>query len=332
MAHVGFFEIFSLSLAGLYALVRNYGVAIILLTIIVRLILLPLSVKQIKSMREMQKIQPEVKKLQAKYKGDRQKLNEEMMKLYKEHGVNPFGGCLPLIAQMPVFIGLFRVLRTPLSYLGYTITKASSAIPQKASGIMHTAQTSSFAQQLLHAPTAINKFIGIRLDCSAAATIAKAPTTTQGATTGCIGAPHGIVAAIPYLVLALLMGLTTFYQQKQLQGRQPQDPSAQQMQAFGKIMPIFLTVLAYSFPSGLVLYWLTTNLWTIGQQRFMFQTAGSGPAQQASGGTAPKSSPKTQSDRAQDPGKKKDQGKAPGTKKPKQAGPRPDANRKKKKR
>src|SRR5919202_5399354 len=102
MAHVGFFEIFSLSLAGLYALVRNYGVAIILLTVIGRLILLPLSVKQIKSMREMQKIQPEVKKLQAKYKGDRQKLNEEMMKLYKEHGGNPFGGCLPLIAQMPV--------------------------------------------------------------------------------------------------------------------------------------------------------------------------------------------------------------------------------------
>ncbi|MDQ3879318.1 MAG: YidC/Oxa1 family membrane protein insertase, partial [Actinomycetota bacterium] len=98
-----------------------------------------------------------------------------------------------------------------------------------------------------------------------------------------------------------LMGLTTYYQQRQLQGRQPQDPSAQQMQAFGKIMPIFLTVLAYSFPSGLVVYWLTTNLWTIGQQRFMFQTAGSGDAT---------------SQKASGPAVKKPAGKRPGTKEP----------------
>ena len=337
MAHVGFFEIFSLALAGLYALVRNYGVAIILLTVIVRLILLPLSMKQIKSMREMQKIQPEVKKLQAKYKGDRQKLNEEMMKLYKEHGVNPFGGCLPLVAQMPVFIGLFRVLREPLQYLGYHLNADKQFVIQKASGIMHTAQTSSFANQLFHAPTAINKFLGIRLDCSAAATIAKAPAATQ-ADTACLGAPHGIVAALPYLVLALLMGLTTYYQQKQLQGRQPQDPSAQQMQAFGKIMPIFLTVLAYSFPSGLVLYWLTTNLWTIGQQRFMFQSAGPATpaAEKASGGSTKK--PSSASPKSSKPSAVKGGGRgADGSSSPKKPNPlpfasKPDPNRKKKKR
>ncbi|MEA2476682.1 MAG: YidC/Oxa1 family rane protein insertase [Actinomycetota bacterium] len=337
MAHVGFFEIFSLSLAGLYALVRNYGVAIILLTIIVRLILLPLSRKQIKSMREMQKIQPEVKKLQAKYKGDRQKLNEEMMKLYKEHGVNPFGGCLPLVAQMPVFIGLFRVLRTPLNYLGYHLTQVGSTLHTAkltASGIMHTAQTSSFAQGLLqNHGIDINRFIGIRLDCSAASTIAKQSTDA----TTCIGASHGVVAAIPYLVLALLMGLTTYYQQRQLQGRQPQDPSAQQMQAFGKIMPIFLTVLAYSFPSGLVLYWLTTNMWTIGQQRFMFQTAGpaGGPVEKGTDGPAKKTSPKPQGSKPAPSsgtasGKDGDQTTRPKKPKPQPTGSKPDPNRKKK--
>src|ERR671917_1668377 len=96
---MGFFELFSTALAGFYALIPSYGLAIILLTIAVRVVLLPLSIKQVRSMREMQRIQPEIKRLQAKYKGDRQKLNEETMKLYKEHGVNPLAGCLPLLAQ-----------------------------------------------------------------------------------------------------------------------------------------------------------------------------------------------------------------------------------------
>src|SRR5918992_140727 len=114
---MGCFELFSGALAGFYALIPSYGLAIIVLTIAVRLILLPLSVKQTRSMREMQRIQPEVKKLQQKHKGDRQKLTEEMLALYRDHGVNPFGGCLPLLMQFPVLIGLFYVIRSPLNYL-----------------------------------------------------------------------------------------------------------------------------------------------------------------------------------------------------------------------
>src|SRR5687768_2293301 len=117
---MGFFEIFAAALAGLYGFVKSYGIAIILLTVAVRIIVLPLSIKQTRSMREMQRIQPELKKLQTKHKGDRQKMNEEMMALYKEHGVNPFGGCAPLLLQFPLLIGLFYVVRTPLSYMGYT--------------------------------------------------------------------------------------------------------------------------------------------------------------------------------------------------------------------
>src|SRR6266516_6240127 len=101
------------ALAAFYAVVGNYGLSIILFTLAIRLVLVPLGIKQIKSMREMQAIQPKIKALQQKYKGNRQKQNEETMKLYKEHGVNPLMGCLPLLAQFPVLIALFAVLQFP---------------------------------------------------------------------------------------------------------------------------------------------------------------------------------------------------------------------------
>src|SRR5947207_2940694 len=97
-------------LAQLYAFIPNYAVAIILLTIAVRLVLYPLTVKQTKSMQAMQRLQPEIKRLQQKHKGDKQKLNEEMMKFYKENQVNPLAGCLPLLLQMPLFIVLYRLI------------------------------------------------------------------------------------------------------------------------------------------------------------------------------------------------------------------------------
>src|SRR5213593_1385865 len=100
-------------LAFFYAVVPSYGVAIIGLTVVVRLLLFPLTAKQARSMQKMQWVQPEIKKIQAKYKDDRQKLNEEIMKFYKENSINPLAGCLPLVFQMPVFFALFRVLRQP---------------------------------------------------------------------------------------------------------------------------------------------------------------------------------------------------------------------------
>jgi YidC/Oxa1 family membrane protein insertase len=277
-AHFFLFEIFAAALTGFYAVVGSFGLAIILLTIAVRVVLLPLSIKQTRSMREMQRIQPEVKKLQAKYKGDRQKLNEEMMKLYKEHNVNPFGGCFPLLAQFPVLIGLFYVIRAPLKYMGYTVpvgTPTRASIPpadyliQKATGIMHTLQQSSLASDLREHALAVNHFLGIRLDCSSAAALSKQDPSNLGEVCG-----SGLVSALPYLILVLLMGYTTYYQQKQMSARQtPGDTTAAQMQTFAKIMPFFLMFIAYSFPTGVVLYWLTTNIWTIGQQRLMFRIA-----------------------------------------------------------
>ena len=262
---MGFFEIFAGALAGFYALIPSLGLAIILLTIAVRVLLLPLSIKQTRSMREMQRIQPEVKRLQAKYKGNRQKMNEEMMALYKEHNVNPFGGCLPLVMQFPVLIGLFYVIRTPLKYMGFS-EKTGDAL--NVSGIMETIQNSALADGLRTIALEVHQFLGIRLDCSSSAALSRADPSSVGEICG-----TGVVSALPYLVLVALMGVTTWYQQKQMQATRGagDNPQAQQMQLFMRIMPVMLMFFAFSFPSGVVLYWLTTNVWTIAQQRIVLR-------------------------------------------------------------
>jgi YidC/Oxa1 family membrane protein insertase len=298
LPHIPLFEPFAAGLAAIYGVVGSYGVAIILLTIVVRAILLPLSIKQTKSMREMQRIQPEVKKLQAKYKGDRQKVNEAMMALYKEHGVNPFGGCLPLLMQFPVLIALYRVIRAPLAYLGYTnlskvVTSTHWVINHSAHGIFSVAQNSALAKGLQQVPIEVNRFLGLRLDCGAVYALRgeRSPTLPDSTYPVC---GHGVVSALPYLVLVLLMGVTTWYQQKQMQGTKgaATDPQQQQMQMFTKFMPVMLMFFAFSFPIGVVFYWLTTNVLTILQQQFILGkvTVGAAPAGAASSALADGSS------------------------------------------
>ncbi len=267
-----FLELFSSALAGLYAVIPSYGVSIILLTLLVRVLLLPLSIKQTRSMREMQRIQPEVKQIQARNKGNRQKTNEEMMALYKEHGVNPFGGCLPLLMQFPALIGLFYVIRDPLTHLGYNfLDGAWRAVPtEQLSWLVERVQNSTFARELIQSPATVNQFFpGLRLDCSLQASL-------QGAGSRSILAPcgTGILSTLPYVALVLFMGFTTYYQQKQMQSSQDSSsPQAKQMQTFAKIMPFMLMVFAFSFPTGVVIYWLTTNVWMIAQQRLILKAA-----------------------------------------------------------
>jgi len=110
-------EILGLVLHYIYMIIPSYGWSIIIFTIIVKAALVPLTIKQLKSTKEMQKIQPELKKLQDKYKNDKEQLNVKQMELYKEHNINPFAGCLPLLIQFPIIIALFTVLREPLQYV-----------------------------------------------------------------------------------------------------------------------------------------------------------------------------------------------------------------------
>jgi len=188
---------------------ENYGSAIILLTILVRVVTAPLTNRQMRSMERMRKLSPKLQELRAKYADDRQKQSEEMMALYRREGVNPLGGCLPMVLQLPVFIGLFYALR------------------------------SSFQLRQAH-------FFGWIDDLSAPDVLAEIP---------------GI--GIPIRVLPLVMGATMLLQQR-ITPMQQMDPAQQKMMTI--VMPIVMTVVFYQFPSGLVLYWMVSNILAISHQ------------------------------------------------------------------
>lgn len=228
-------------LSFFYDLIPSYGVAIILLTIFVRILLLPLTIKQTKSMQGMQKIQPRVKELQRKYKGNRQKLNEELMKLYKEHQVNPLGGCLPLLLQLPVFFALYRVLTSGAGtqYLPEGALKVSILVGEE-------------------------RFLGMNLACPPAGALNPERFTALDCGSG------GAAAAIPYFIMMALMVGTTFYQQRQMT-KASTGPQAQQMKLMTKIMPAFLGVISYSIAAGVLVYWVTTNGWQVAQQAVMLR-------------------------------------------------------------
>ncbi len=225
-------------LAFFYSVIPNYGIAIIMLTLVVSLLLFPLTLKQTRSMRAMQEIQPEVKRLQKELKGDREELNKQLMALYQERGVNPAAGCLPLLAQMPIWFALFRVLRVDVNAEG--TLSPDNVIPPD----------SDLAGALLAGD---NSFLGMNLSLSPAEAVA-----------------IDWVEAIPYLILILVVVATGFYQQYQTtrrrDGQAEQSQQAQSMQTAMKIMPLVFGFISWGFPAGLVLYFATSNLFRIGQQ------------------------------------------------------------------
>jgi len=244
------------TLAFFYSLIPNLGVAIILVTIATMIILYPLTAKQAKSMITMQRVQPEVKKLQAKYKGDRQKLNEEVMKFYQENKINPLAGCLPLVVQLPIFYVLFRVLRTPYSHVPKTGSFSQLYDTMCAGHLNHC--TSSNVHDLY--------FLGINLQ----------KTATDHSLT--------FTSAIPYFILVGLVVLTGYLQTKQATSRTP--AANKQMGTVMKVLPIFFGLISLSFPAGLVLYFLVSNTWRLGQQELIFRRLlgpGAAPAAGAAG-------------------------------------------------
>jgi YidC/Oxa1 family membrane protein insertase len=228
-------------LSFFYGVIESYGIAIILLTISVRILLLPLTIKQTRSMQQMQKIQPRVKELQRKYKGNRQKLNEELMKLYKEHQVNPLGGCLPLLLQLPVFFALYQVL---------TAGGGTQHLPD--GGLKASIVEGS------------ERFLSMNLACPPYA--AYRPENYPAIECG----GGGVTAAIPYLIMIALMVGTTFYQQKQMQ-KASSGPQAQQMKIMTTIMPVFLGFISFQIAAGVLVYWVTTNAWQVAQQHVMLR-------------------------------------------------------------
>jgi YidC/Oxa1 family membrane protein insertase len=215
----------------------SWALSIIGLTLVVRACLIPLFVKQIKASRNMQLIQPKVKELQKKYGHDRERLAQETMKLYKDSGTNPFASCLPIIMQMPIFFALFRL-----------IDQASKH------GTPHGFLTSETAQQFGDA-----KLFGV-VPLSASFTNSQGLLSVQ------------IIAAC----LVVAMTATTFTTQRQLMAKNmPADaltgPYAQQQKMLLYVLPVVFAVGGIAFPIGVLLYWTTSNLWTMGQQFYVIR-------------------------------------------------------------
>jgi YidC/Oxa1 family membrane protein insertase len=226
-------------LAFFYSLVPNYAAAIVMLTIAVMIILTPLTIKQTRSMLVMQKLQPEMKRLQEEHKNDRQALNEAVMALYKEHNASPLGGCLPMLLPFPVFIALFRILE-----------QLTRKVKGKVQPKYLTTSTQMY-KDIVHQGGTLKSF-GMDLAKSAANV-------------------HGDFASkLPYFVLVLLMVGTQYYQQRQLTSRNPQAAQGQQAQIM-KFFPLLFGVFAIRFPAGVIVYWTVSNVIRIFQQWAMYQ-------------------------------------------------------------
>jgi YidC/Oxa1 family membrane protein insertase len=235
-----------------------WALSIVLLTVVVRLLLFPLFVKQIKSQRRMQQLAPKVQELKTKHKGDRETLNAEMMKLYKDNGANPISGCLPLLLQLPVFFALFTVIREfKTSYRGAAEGAYGLSADQLADGA---------AAKIFGAPisAAFNSPSSLLDSLGASATTVR------------------VVAAL----MVVGMGATTFWTQRQMMARagttDPQQIMVQKLLLY--VLPLSFAVSGAFFPIGVLLYWLTTNVWSMGQQAYVIKRM---PAPNLSGNAAP---------------------------------------------
>jgi YidC/Oxa1 family membrane protein insertase len=219
----------------------TWALSIVSLTILIRIALIPLFVKQIKSSRAMQLLQPKVRELQKKYGHDREKLGQETMKLYKEHNANPLASCLPLLLQSPIFIALFRVL-----------DGAARDIPRGHWLRVHPELLASLNDATL---------LGARISD----TFLKVPLS------------NGITAVhVVTLVLIIAMTVTLFVTQLQLMRKNmPAEaltgPFAQQQKMMLYLFPLIFAVGGINFPVGVLIYWFASNLWTMGQQFYVIR-------------------------------------------------------------
>lgn len=271
------FDLFATILAWFYAITHNYALAIALLTLCVMVVLTPLTLKGTKSMLQMQKLQPEIKRLQAEHRGDRQKLNEEMMALYKENRINPLSGCLPLLLQLPVFFILYRVLAGLTRHCSTTITiNGQTCNPPNEFYPDYIKQSSELFTSLF-GQTQMKAFW---LDLAQ-------PATKQLA--------EGFIKGLPYLLLVLVVAGLSYYQQRQVSSRMKDNVNPQQ-QMIMKIMPIGFAVFALLLPAGLIVYFITSSLYRIAQQAYItrkFYRGEPAPAADGKRGAKAKPTPKS---------------------------------------
>jgi YidC/Oxa1 family membrane protein insertase len=247
------------ALALIYGLIPNYAIAIAILTIVIMVLLTPLTIKSTKSMMAMQRMQPEMKKLQAKYKGpeNRQKLNEELMKLYKEHGINPLGGCLPTFLQMPFLYILYDVIRglTATTKVGSKLTITPRYIPKPTN--LHAANV-PLIDRMYHNLLASGgqlKAFGMDLTLK--------PFSHHSST----------AAAIPFFVFVVVAVGLQYFQMSQMTRRNPAAAQAnRQAQNIQKLLPIFFGYIYFLIPSAVVIYMIVSTIIRIATQDILFRT------------------------------------------------------------
>ena len=234
-----------------YGWVHDWGFAIILLTVLFRIVTFPLVWKQTKSMIEMQKIQPKIKALQEKYKNNKEKQQEELMKFYSENKVNPFGGCLPLLLQMPLLFALFSVLRTNLpTYIAKFVPVAQQAATKHWWFIIPDITMSPQTVYSV-ASTASTHTAGVGGIASVVST--SAVVAGQG------GVVAGVVAVLPYAILVVLFALSTLVPQYLM----TKDPTQRRTATYMSLMMVWFGFIS---PAGVLIYWVTSSAWQIAQQ------------------------------------------------------------------
>lgn len=230
------------TLTFFYELIPNFGIAIILLTVAIGLVLFPLTLKQTRSMKAMQEIQPEIKRIQKEFKTDKASQQQAMMALYKERGVNPAAGCLPLLLQMPVWFALFSVLR-------------SFGALEIVDRLKYVTDGSALAAAI----NAQKELVFLWMNLSVSPNEALSGSDS-------LQISGSFVKAIPYLITIALVVLTAYWQQKQTMAKQPPGQPAQPGQAVMKIFPFFFGFISFNLPAGLVVYFAASQLFRIGQQ------------------------------------------------------------------
>ncbi len=249
------FLLFGWVLAGIYSVIPNYAVAIAGLTILIMVVLTPITIKSTKSMIAMQRLQPEMKKLQAKYKGpeNREQLNQEMMKLYKENGTSPFGACLPSLLQMPFLIILYSLIRG----LSYTTSTVKNHIITVHSTPRYIPHASKLYHNLVLAKGQMKGPFGMDLS--------SAPFTHHGT--------DQALLTIPYLALIGIAIFFQYFQMKQMNSRNPQAAQANpQMQTMQKFFPLIFGLIYLRVPAGATIYMVVSSAMRIGTQELMFRT------------------------------------------------------------
>ncbi len=280
----------------IYNFIPNYGVALILFTVLIKLLLLPLNLKSQKAMVKQQKLAPQLQELQKKYAHDKEKLNKEMMELYQANGANPASGCLPMLLQFPIIIGLFQVIQRPLSFIlgiDFNLPENINKVIDLQSIVANTESLAAVAPNGFTTMTMADLANNFQIAMSNFASVVEGfgewainfdflglnlsryPSEAWGALNSLVNGQFSaeIGGTLALLAIPALSGLTSWLLGKMSQASQPQqnmgnEQAASMSRSMTLMMPIMSIFFTFTLPSGVGLYWIVSNVTQMVQQHF----------------------------------------------------------------